>query len=291
MEKIKIVKKLILLAGLLLLAGCATITQINQLHNSYLRKMPHMNRIDIGRPLPIGSFMASANCSYSLSTPNIMFGTDSSFESRQSMFGDQTTVITSSNVYCYETRLMVSADACYAFSDIMASGLSLDASLGSIQSNTKFKNLNDDNVEGSLYIRFAKKYGRIGVALRPEFILAQLYGDKNSFQSTNGHVDSISSTEKISNYCPAICCNSVLRCDVMDFLTPFIGFNIKSQPYLTASENINNEISYGIYCGIELYSKSLSVAPYVTIPFGSTTSHFSSPVSLGVQVSVVLNDE
>jgi hypothetical protein len=96
--------------------------------------MPQMNRIETGRVVTRGSFSGVLSGSYSLKKPDIMQVSDSSFESRSSWLGDEFTIITSSNGYCYESRLMVSGEGIYGFSDVISAGVSLEASLGKLTS-------------------------------------------------------------------------------------------------------------------------------------------------------------
>ncbi|MDD5674781.1 MAG: hypothetical protein PHC61_11495, partial [Chitinivibrionales bacterium] len=271
--------KLLFITAILLLAGCASQYQIIREQNTFLRRMPQINRVDAGKPLQKGSFAASLSGSYAVAPPGVMVATDSSFETHSSLFGDQITVVTSSQSFCYETRTMLSGDGMYEYNDFMALGLSLDLSLGNISSPLPAtgKMLHDDGIEGSIFLRFAKQFGPIAVAIRPELVLAHLYGDQITAESSAVSGPPLTSTQQISDYVLSVRSSSVIRFDISEPLSVFCAITVKSQPYPTSDANLDHEVAYGIYGGCDLQYLDLSLVPYVTVPLGSSVSHFKSP--------------
>lgn len=272
-----------------LFTGCASHYQIERQHNTFLRRMPQMNRIETGRPLQKGDFSASLNLSYSLKVPQILKVSDNSFDSRSSFFGDEFTITSSSNIYCFESRATASGEGVFAFTDEIALGLSLDASGGRLEGvpiqNTK--TLYHDNIEGSLILKFAKQYGHIGVCLKPELTMTHLYGERISKESEYGH-QTINFTEEYSNFTFSIRSSSVMRYEIAKFFTPFMGFQIKTQPYPRADDDINHELYYGVYGGFDFSFKNLNVAPFLGYPISSTSSKYTSPMNAGVHMAFTL---
>jgi hypothetical protein len=279
------------LLSLSLLSGCATEYTIVRSESNFLRRMPQINRIDPGRPLPKGSFSASVSGSYSLKQPDVMVVSDSNFESRSSTFGDEFTIVTSSVSYCYESRVMASADAMYGCNDYMAFGLSLDATLGAIQSPTPSSStmLRNDGLEGSVFLRFAKQFGVIALAIRPELVITNLYGNKLFAQVSGTPPDTVTATKRVSTYAPSIRSSSVLRYDCNRPLAPFVALTLKSQPFPTSDSEIDHEVALGLYGGVDVRYRAIAMTPYLTVPLGSTVTHYRSPIAAGLQLSFILN--
>jgi hypothetical protein len=276
----------------ILLIGCASQHQIQRRNNSFVRRMPQMNRIDPGRPLANGSFAGAFAISYSTQEPNVMHLSDSTIESYTNVLGDKYNIITLSNSYYYESRLSMSGEGIIAFSDCFSGGVSLDASLGKITAPPpdKYSTMLNDNIEWSLFIRFAKQYGRIGVAIRPELTAANLYGDRIKDESENGIIGTMTK-EKINVYSLSIRSSSIIRFEVIKNLCPFLGFQIKSQPFFNLYEDIEKEICYGLYGGIDYRLSFLAISPFVAFPMGSTFSHFKSPISAGLHLMMILESK
>lgn len=271
------------------ICGCSAHHQINMHKDSYLRRMPQMNHIDPGRPLKNGSFSASFNASYATKEPNLMYMSDSSLESINGLFGDKYTIITTSNTMLYESRMMLSGEGAYAFSDFFSSGFSFDMSLGKIAVPSLFDNskIKNNNIEGSMFIRFAKQFGRFGVAVKPQFTIIHLYGDRLWTEAESLKVIT-TTTERLSFYTFSFGSSSVIRYDVIKNLAPFFGFQIKTQPYPKSDDKMDHEVCYGLYCGIDYRYRFMAFSPFATFPLGSSTSNFKSPISLGMQLSFII---
>jgi len=275
----------------LLIAGCASRFQIERHYNSFLRRMPQINKVESGRVVDKGSFTATASASYSLKKPEIMQVSDSSFESKSSLFGDEITIISSSDAYCYESRIMVSGEGVYGFSDVISAGVSLDASIGKISGapTSDQMTLFNHDIEGTMILKFAKRFGRIGVSIKPELTIVHLYGERLWFE-----VDSDSSkrtaTERLSYYTLSVRNSSVIRYELTDHLAPFLGFQIKSQQFPLADENIDHEVCFGFYGGLDYVYKFLAITPFVAVPAGASISNYKSPVSAGLQLAIILKN-
>ena len=272
---------------ILFLADCASKYTIERHNTSFIRRAPQIIRIDNGEALPKGSFRASGSFGYSLMTPDIMQITDSSFEFRSVPLGDEFTIVNSLDSYWYESRLMLNGEGLYAVSNEFSVGVNIDASLGKVDNLPSgiSGNVTNNNIDGTVFIRFAKQFGRWSVAIKPELLLAHYWGDRYWRETENGsHVRT--ATERVSFYSLNFRSASVLRYSLLSNLSPFIGVHIKSQPFLTADNTFDSEVAYGGYLGIECLWKAVGIAPYVVIPGGSTVSHYRSPVSAGILLSL-----
>ncbi|MFW5775646.1 MAG: hypothetical protein ACOCW2_05085 [Chitinivibrionales bacterium] len=284
--------KILLLVVTLLFAGCASRYEIERKHTSHLRRMPQMHKVETGSPMKEGSFRASASFSYTADKPGVMHLQDSSFETRSSIDGDEYTIITSSDVFCYESRLSVSGEGMYAFTDIISGGVAIDASLGEVHnlSGSAGKSVEHDIIEGAFFMRFAKRYDKVAVCIKPEFSLTHIRGSR-SVRENNDYSDSRSATERVSTHAVSVRSSSVIRFDMIPYVSPFAGFQIKSHHYTNARMKLDYETAYGVYSGLDIHTSMLSVSPFITIPLGAATTGFTSPVAGGVQLSMTLHDD
>lgn len=280
-------RQILILVTILMIFNCGTKYTIERHNTSFIRHAPQITRIESGEPLTKGSFRASGSFGYSLRTPDVMQITDSSFRFRSSWLGDEITIINSLDSYWFESRMMFYGEGLYAFSNEFSTGVSIDASIGKVENLPSgiSGNVTNDNIDGTVFIRFAKQFGRWGVAIKPELLLSHFWGDifwreieKDSTVRT--------ATERLSFYSLNFRSASVLRYSLLPNLSPFIGLHIKTQPFLTANNEFDSEVAYGGYLGVEWVWKAAGIAPYVIIPGGSTVSHYRSPVSAGILLSL-----
>ena len=107
--------KALLFATLSLLCfGCAGTSEIHRHQDTNFRRMPQLNTIETGRALTKGAFAASVNVAYSLGDPVPLHVSDSTSQVRKDILGNEVTTITSSDIYCYESRLMMCGEGIYA---------------------------------------------------------------------------------------------------------------------------------------------------------------------------------
>ena len=274
---------------ILFLSGCAGYVEIEQHRDSFIRRMPQINRIETGRPMSQGSFAGAAQVAYALTTPQILHYTDTSLSIEKGLFGTQAAVLTASNTYFFESRYMASGEGVYAFTDVLSLGLSLDGSFGELEGTTaqQGSTIKQQALEGTVFIKFAKQFGRAAVCLKPEVSLAHIYGDR--FWNPTDSTSSIRLvSEQIEFYTFSIRSNSVLRYDVLPGVTPFIAIEIKTQPYPLASDKLAHEVAYGLYGGLDLFFCPITVSPFIALPLGASHSNFSSPVSAGIHCSFIL---
>jgi hypothetical protein len=272
----------------LLLFSCSSNYAVSRHTTTSIRRMPQINRIETGRPLEKGTFSASVNASFAKNKPNVLHITDSSFESENDMFGGRIERTTTSDVYCYESSMMLGGECLYAFTNVFSAGLSLDASLGELYGTrlTRDKTIFNDNIELTMFVKFAKKNGRVTLSMRPEMIFEDLYGDKISVDS--GYASNKTYTEKVNHHLLAFRFFSAARFDVFDNLTPFLGIHIKSQPYPMADDHFGYEVAYGLYGGIDFHQTYFALSPFIAVPLGSSINHYKSPISGGIQLAVNL---
>ncbi len=272
------------------ITSCAGTFQIERHNQSLIRRTPQINRAETGRVLSKGSFCASGGFSYALQRPGIVQVTDSSFEFKSGILGDEITIMTSANTYCYESRLQASGEAMYAFCDVLSAGLLFDASLGQIEGLPEGlgREVKNDNIEGALFLKFAKQYGNIAVSVRPEVGINHLYGDR--IWTVSDSSGTKTATEKLSYYSFMARSCSVLRVQPVNSFSPFIGLELKSQAYPLADDRLVYEVVYGVYGGMDLKAGVFAISPFITIPLGSTSTHFRSPVAIGTQVSLLLRE-
>jgi hypothetical protein len=283
-------KKTLLITCILIVSGCAGRYHIERHHNTFLRRMPQLNRIETGRIVKKGSFSGILSGSYSLREPRVLKVSDSSFESRSSLFGDELTIITSSNGYCYESRYMASGEGVYGFSDEISAGVSLDVSGGKINLSPSLAGLTvkNNDIEGSVFVKFAKQFGRLGVSIKPELTGVHMYGDKLWTEIDTGVIQHTVS-EKLDFYTYSIRSSSIIRYEIFNGFFPFAAFQIKTQPFLLENDNVGMDIFFGIYGGIDYQFRSFAISPFIAVPLGSSMTHYKSPVSAGLQLSVILN--
>jgi hypothetical protein len=284
--------RVILLVIAVLAAGCGSRYEVTRSQSTFLRRMPQITRVDAGKPLPKGSFAASLSGGYALREPELLVVTDSSFEAYSHLLGDDVSIVTASQTYCYESRMSVSGDAMYGHTDYMAFGLSLDLSLGEIQSPSPqaSETIHNEGFEGALFCRFAKQYGNVAVAVRPELVAATVYGDRITAEHTSPSGQILSATDKIATYILAVQSSSILRYEFADPLAAFAAFTLKLQPYPTTDQEIMNEIAYGFFGGVDLRWKLFSLTPWIAVPAGASITDYRSPVSAGMKVSFQLHD-
>lgn len=271
------------------LIGCVSRYQIERQYTTCLRRMPQINKVETGRVIEKGSFSATAGALYALTVPDAMTATDSSFDSRSTIFGDELAVTTSSLVHYYESRYTASGEGSYGFTDEISGGISLDVSGGHLDGAPADGNreIRNTNFEGSIFGKFAKKFGRIGIALKPEVLLAHVYGERQ-FRESGRDGFEITATETINRYIAAIRSSSVLRYEVTGVFVPYVGFQIKSQQLLNANNAFDHEVCYGAYGGVELQWRSFAFGPFFVFPLGAATTHYTSPAGAGMNVTVIL---
>ncbi len=273
-----------------LFINCAHKYEIQRNETTFLRRMPQINKIDAGETISKGDFLLFGTGAYSISEPDAIQITDTSFNSRSSLLiGDEITTITSSNSFLYESRLIVSGEGCYAFTDLISGGASLDLSLNKIKSDIPYYNttLNNNLFEGSVFVRLAKQYGNFAISIKPELIITSMHGEKITTEVVNQYTEEIiSATSKMTIFTPAFRSTSVLRFNINDIFSLFSGFQIKSQPYLSANADLHHEIALNSYLGFETSYKLFSLSPFMAFPLGSAMNHYKSPVSIGVLGSI-----
>ena len=280
-------RHLFMIFPICVIISCGTKYTIERHNTSFVRRAPQITRIETGEALPKGSFRASGSIGYSLRPPDVMQITDSSFRFRSNWLGDEITIINSLDSYWYESRLMFNGEGLYAFSDILSAGVSVDGSLGKVENLPSgiSGNVTNDNIDGTVFIRFAKQFGRWTVAIKPELLLAHYWGNIY-WRETEMDSTVRTATERLSFYSATFRSASVLRYSLLPNLSPFIGLHIKTQPFLTADNTFDSEVAYGGFLAVEWLWKAAGIAPYVVIPGGSTVSHYRSPVSAGILLSL-----
>ncbi|MDG5816524.1 hypothetical protein QA601_15610 [Chitinispirillales bacterium ANBcel5] len=150
MPEISKMKFLLILIVVFLSLGC-TSKHIERHHTSYIRRMPQMNRIEPGRQMKRGSFSGAINASYSIDEPGVMYYSDTSVIAKSTFYSPDVTVMTSAEYYLYESRVMISGEGAYSFTDILSVGFSIDVSTGVIggtPSPEKNRSVHNDIIEG-----------------------------------------------------------------------------------------------------------------------------------------------
>jgi hypothetical protein len=139
-----------------------------------------------------------------------------------------------------------------------------------------------------MFVKLAKQYGRMGVALKPEVSVIHLYGER-FWGEIESDATVQTATEKVSYFTFSVRSSSIVRFEIIRQLAPYIGFQIKTQQFLKADDKIDHEIGYGFFGGIDYRYRFVAVSPFVAVPLGSTVNRYKSPVNAGVQVSLIID--
>ncbi|MDG5816523.1 hypothetical protein QA601_15605 [Chitinispirillales bacterium ANBcel5] len=80
----------------------------------------------------------------------------------------------------------------------------------------------------------------------------------------------------------------VFRYEILNNLSPFVGFQLRSQKYPNADDDLIGEYSYGAYAGIDYRFRTVALSPFIAIPLGSSINNYKSPVSVGMHLALLL---
>ena len=281
-----------ILAVLLIACGCASKIDISRNVTSVIRRMPQANLIETGRPMRKGSFTFAFTGAYALAQPDYLLISDSSFEARSSPIGDEVSIVSGHTIYLVESRWIVSGEAFYAISDVFSSGISIDASFGEVHNptNVQSRTIQNLNLEGSLSVRFAKGFDRISVAIRPELVFTNCFGDRVTQEWVDEDTMPLTATDKLNWYSLAVRSSSAISVDVLEWLASFAGMQIKSQPIFNNSDGTDQDVAYSIFGGFVLSKGMITLSPFIAFPLGSTFGHFRSPPSIGIKSSITFLD-
>lgn len=280
--------KYFLLSLFILLFSCASNTKITRSVTTSMRRMPQINKVDAGLNMEKGDFLGSLTASYAFSHPEHMYISDSGITTKSNKFNETVTTLESRHTYSQESRASFSGEGAFAFHDIVALGLSLDGSVGKVANYAPFESptLKDNNFEGSIAIRLSKKFNQFTVVIKPELILTHIYGDYLNIQITEDfEPDTLIARERMNKYTLSNRCSSILRYEPLEFLSPFVGFQIKSQPFFREPDALEQDLAMGFYGGLDFSFKGIHCAPFVSIPLKSVTGDYQSPVSGGVNLA------
>lgn len=280
---------LLLLLFLCFLCSCQSTKNISHSVTTSMRRMPQINKIDNGVNLEKGDFLASFTASYAFSSPEHMYIADSGVSTETNSFGETVNTFTARETYSQESRSCFSGEGTFALHDYIALGLSMDATIGKVRNYALFDapTLKDNSFEGSISLRFSRQFNNVTVILKPELILAHIYGDyHHTLVEDNGlDSDTIIARERLNNYTLSNRCSSIFRYQPLDFLAPFVAFQIKSQPFYRVPDAMEQDLAMGFYGGLDFSYKGIHCAPFISIPLNSVTGNYHSPVSGGVHLS------
>lgn len=280
---------------LLLFFSCQSTKNISHSVTTTMRRMPQINKIDNGLDMKKGDFMASLTASYAFTSPEFMFIADSGVSTKTNNFGETVNTFTARETYSQESRTSFSGEGTFALHDYIALGLSMDGTIGKVRNYASFEapTLQDNSFEGSLSLRFSRQFNKVTVVIKPELILAHIYGDyHHTLIEENGlDSDTLIARERLNNYTLSNRCSSIFRYQARDFIAPFVAFQLKSQPFYRVPDALEQDLAMGFYGGLDFSFKGIHCAPFVSIPLESVTGNYRSPVSGGIHLSYLFSTQ
>lgn len=279
----------VLIVLVLMFFSCQSTKNITHSVTTSMRRMPQINKVDNGVNMKKGDFMTSLTASYAFTSPEYMYIADSGVSTKTNNFGETVNTFTARETYSQESRASFSGEGLFALHDYVALGLSMDATVGKVRNYASFAapTLQDNSFEGSLSLRFSREFNKVTVVLKPELILAHIYGDYHHMLIEDNGVDTdtIIARERLNNYTISNRCSSILRYQPLEFLAPFVAFQIKSQPFYRVPDALEQDLAMGFFGGVDFSYKGIHCAPFVSIPMNSATGNYHSPISGGVHLA------
>ncbi len=280
--------RLLLLSLALLLSSCATHQVLTRDVVTTTRRTPALNKIDAGRHIKPGEVLAQMNLAYAVEEPGFLYLSDSSLTTVPDLLGNQYTRLIYRQTYCTEPRLMVSGEGLFAIGKRSAIGLSFDMALGEVTdySGQGSKAVQSNTFEGALSWRVNRRFGAVTAVLKPEFLVAHLYGDSyETVHSTALDSEPLTARERLNEYEVSLRCSGVLRAQLHERVAPYAAFQVKTQPFFAETRVLETELAMGFYAGVDLTVQQLAIGPYVALPLKAAVSHYQSPVAVGLSCS------
>jgi len=256
---------------------------------SYIRRVPHSSHIEDGSVGKKGDFRISASVQGYSGQSQVHTFSESTFVS-----DEFSTITIHSKTYGYSTPVMVHGFLSIYVADNFATGLFLDANVGSKASveNIPQSLIDDVVIDFGWFLKAAASNGPFSVAFRPEFL----------FYSQNGRTSIIADSTNLSKsafHKLGLTVRSIVagRYHINKQLGAFFGAQHKVSPYSMRYADLTNknvllENQYSLYSGLGyMFTENLTINGYCLVPFATNHSKFKEPVSVGLSITADWSDE
>jgi hypothetical protein len=176
----------------------------------------------------------------------------------------------------YESRHAANLEIAYGIRDELASGITVDMSFSTVDSNIPI--LNKPTVDLGFYLRGTAGIGSFRFGFRPELLLSTYNGQKSIDDQGSiftGNMHYLYLSERITAFA---------RYDFVKAPCIFIGAQQKRVLYLERDDGLEFENVFSAYCGFSMAFAGVEASPYLGIPFASDYTETKSPLQLGIKV-------